>query len=74
MDDYYLMEEAIMVSQRTARRRFRNDFFKLPDSDFYRMTRFTKDSVRDLKARLEPHLMHANDRGMPITPLHQVGQ
>ena len=75
MEDYYLMEEAMMVPVRTARRRIRNDFFQLPDSDFYRTTRFTKDGVRDLlTARLEPHLVHANDRGMPITPLHQVGQ
>ena len=73
MEDYYLMEEVMMVPQRTARRRMRNDFFFLPDYDFYRTTRFTKDGVRDLTARLEPHLEHENGRGMPITPLHQVG-
>ena len=58
MEDYYLMEEVMMVPQRTARRRMRNDFFLLPDYDFYRTTRFTKDGVRDLTARLEPHLEH----------------
>ena len=72
MEDYYLMEEAMMVPERTSRRRFRNNFFQLPNFDFYRTTRFTKDGVRDLTARLEPHLDHETGQGVPLTPLHQV--
>ena len=72
MEDLYLTEEAEMVPVRQSRRRVRRDIFDLPDFDFYRTTRFTKDGVRDLTARLEHHLVHADGRGVPITPLHQV--
>ena len=72
MEDIYLMEEAIMVPDRQNRRRTRTDLMNLPDFLFYQTTRFTKDGVRDLTARLEHHLEHENGRGVPIAPLHQV--
>ena len=72
MEDLYLMEEVMMIQERVGRRRTRNDFFELPNFDFYRTTRFTKDGVRDLTARLEEHLVHQDARGCPVTPLHQV--
>ena len=72
MEELLLAEEVEMIPVVTRRRRSRADLMAQPDFDFFRMTRFTKDGVRELTTRLQNQLESDTNRGCPITPLQQV--
>ena len=42
------------------------------DQDFARRTRFTKEGVQRLAARLDPYLSHETNRGLPLSVVDQV--
>ena len=72
MEEYFLLEEAEMIPVLQRRRRVCRDFLEeLSNEDFFSITRFTKDGATLLASRLEGQLQ-GNERGRPLTPLHQV--
>ena len=75
MEDFLLVEEIFMLPEIGERRRYqprRNLFQYDTDRQFVRRTRFTKEAVQRLAARLEPYLAHENNRGLPVSAIDQV--
>ena len=74
MEDVFLFEEVLMVPDGGERRYQprRNLFEYDTDSQFERRTRFTKEGVQRLAARLEPYLDHETNRGLPVSVVDQV--
>ena len=76
MEEVFLFEE-IMTIPEIRRRRYlprRNLFGYDTDRDFVRRTRFTKEAVQRLVARLEPYLGHETNRGLPVSVIDQVNK
>ena len=72
MEDLLLVEEVEMIPMITRKRRTRAYLMAQPDFDFFQMTRFTKDGVRDLTNRLNYQFEGNIYRGCLITPLQTV--
>ena len=74
MDDIYLREEVLMIEPGPNRRmRERRDHFSdLSDPEFLALTRFSKDGVERLAARLAHRLQSPTQRNNPLTPFDQV--
>ena len=75
MEEAFLYEEVLMAPDEGERERYqpRRDLFEYDnDREFERRTRFTKDGVRRLAARLEPYLGHETNRGLPVSVIDQV--
>ena len=75
MEDFYLHEEILMLDAGPIRRnRVRRDHFaEMSDSEFVALTRFSKDGVERLAARLADRLQSPTQRNNPLTPFDQVG-
>ena len=74
MEDFYLHDEILMLPGDPQRRvRVRRDhFLEMSDGEFVALTRFTKEGVLTMAARLEGRLQSATARGNPLTPVDQV--
>ena len=75
MEDFYLHKEILMLDAAQNRRnRVRRDHFTdLSDFEFVALTRFSKEGVERLAARLAHRLQSPTQRNTPLTPFDQVG-